>query len=170
MRLGSFEKNKSIMNNIHDSLLSFRTMGQAHSVKPSTHVANACDEAIYAAVTGDRVYLIQSEKEINTSLSVAKANGANVGISQGENLKATYHWDYAQHHGFTKISAHDFLRFQPDVDRDELFVSIITASVHWVASCFPIPVDKSVIVDKKKNLRRTRFGDIWIDEQGRKHG
>ena len=133
-------------------------MGQEYS----TYVANGCDEAIYACVTGDRAYLIQSEAGIKQGLS---AKG--VGINHEQNLRANFQWDFAEHHGFTKIAANDYLEFQPHVDRNELFVSIVTASGHWVASCFPIPVGQNVTVDSEKNLRRANCQNIWFDKDHR---
>lgn len=130
-------------------------MGQ----KSTTHVANAYTEDIFIKVDGDRQYVTLRDINVEGSGSVK-----GVEVSGKVGVKTQYGWEYANKNGYTRIQRNTFLGFNPDSDRNVVYITILTEHGRVVAHCYPLTEDFSVIVNKDGYIRETEYGHIWVEK------
>jgi len=130
-------------------------MGQ----RSTTHVANQYHEDIFIKVDGDRQYV--TLQSINVSAS-GTMKGVTIEGSGGSTTK--YDWQYANKNGYTRIAPNDFLGFNPDSDRNVVYITILTQSGRVVCHCYPLTEDFSVIVNSGGYLRETKYGALWVEK------
>merc|ERR1711915_783731 len=120
-----------------------------HRVRKN-HVANACDEVIYAQVLNDK------DSETAREHIAMEFGGIKLPWSQEKTIELIGRC------GFTPIAPNSYLAFTPN-SRDTAYISIFTESGKIVSTNFPVKENRSVKVDSNGFIKRVQYGSIWTE-------
>ena len=82
----------------------------------------------------------------------------------GIESETTFEYDIL-HAGFVRIAPGDYLAFKTAGEDGKVYVSVKYES-ELVADNFQMDNNYSIIVKKGGYLRKTKMGEIWVDQQG----